>query len=75
VPIVNGLAEEYEGKMDFEVVSTKAPGAAEQMKHYGFDIHGMLITDSKDKVLWKEEGHTQKRPAIKAQIDKLLKAE
>lgn len=58
--------------MDFEVVATTAPGAAEQVEQFGFDIHGMVITGDDDRVLWKEEGHLQKAPAVKAEIDRLL---
>lgn len=72
---MNELAEQYDGKMDFEVLLTTAPGAAEHIRELGFDKHGMVITDAQDKVLWKEDGHTQKKPAIQSQIDKLLKAE
>ena len=75
MPIVNGLAEQYGDKMDFEVISTKAPGAADQIQQFGFDVHGMVITGAEDRILWKEEGHTQKEPAVKAQIEKLLKGE
>ncbi|MCK5941909.1 MAG: hypothetical protein KAI24_08085 [Planctomycetes bacterium] len=69
---MNGLAEQYEDKMDFEVVSTKDPGAAERIEQIGFEIHGMVITDEADRILWKEEGHMMKEPAVKAQIEKLL---
>ena len=72
MPIVNGLAEQYDGRMEFEVVKTTDPGAEERIKQYGFDIHGMVITDAQDKILWKEEGHLMKGPAVQAQIDQLL---
>jgi len=72
VPIVNGLAAQYGDRMDFEVVKTTDPGAAEEIERYGFDVHGMLITGADGDVRWKEEGHLMKRPAVQAQIEALL---
>ena len=73
MPIVNGLAEHYGDRMDFEVVKTTDPGAAEQIERHGFEVHGMLIQDATGEVRWKEEGHLMKKPAVQAQIDALLK--
>lgn len=70
---MNGLAQQYEDRMDFEVVKTTDPGASEEIKRYGFEIHGMLITGADGSVLWKEEGHLMKEPAVRAQIEALLK--
>ena len=72
MPIVNGLATQYGDRVDFEVVSTKAEGAAARIAHYGFDIHGMVVTDQQDQVLWKEEGHMMKAPGVQQQLDALL---
>lgn len=72
MPIVNGLAEQYGDRMNFDVVSTTAPGAAEQIERYGFDQHGMVVTTPADEVLWKEEGHMMKQPAVQAKLDELL---
>lgn len=75
VPIVNGFADEYQGKMNFEVVDAKSDASQGRIGKYGLDIHGMVITDKQDKVLWKESGHLQKGPTVKAAIDKALKGE
>lgn len=72
MPIVNGLAEEYDGKLEFEVVKTTDPGSAERIANYGFDIHGMVVVDQDDNVVWKEEGHKQKKAGVKAAIDAAL---
>jgi len=69
---VNKLAKQYEGKVRCEVVPVTAPGAAERITGYGFFEHGMVITDAKDAVLWKEEGHSMTEPAIQAQLTKAL---
>ena len=34
---MNGLAEQYGDRMDFEVVKTTDPGAAEQIERHGFE--------------------------------------
>ena len=72
MPIVNGLATQYGDRVDFEVVSTTAPGAAARIERYGFDIHGMVVTDHGDQILWKEEGHLMKAPGVQQQLDALL---
>ena len=60
MPIVNGLAKEFDGKLQFQVLNTAAPGSAEQIEKYALDIHGMVITDQDDTVVWSESGHMQK---------------
>ncbi|MFK7741069.1 MAG: hypothetical protein AB8H80_12175 [Planctomycetota bacterium] len=69
---MNGLAEDYAGKLEFEVLPTTAEGSAERMKKYGFDVHGMVLTDQDDNVVWKEDGHKQKREGVQSAIDEAL---
>ena len=73
MPIVNGLAKEFDGKLQFQVLNTAAPGSAERIEKYGLDIHGMVITDQDDTVVWSESGHMQKHDRVKAAIAKALK--
>lgn len=73
MPIVHGLAEQYGDQLDFEVVDKTEPGAAERIAGYDFDVHGMVIVDQNDRVVWKEEGHTQTRARVAAAIDAALK--
>ena len=46
---MNGLAEQYGDRMNFDVVSTTAPGAAEQIERYGV-LQGGCIWD------WVDQG-------------------
>jgi hypothetical protein len=73
VPIVNGLAKEFDGKMQFKVLSKAAAGSVERIEKYGLEVHGMVITDQDDTVVWSESGHMQKRATVKAAIEQCLK--
>lgn len=70
--MVDGLEKDYEDKLSFEVVSTTAEGAQDRIQAYGLEIHGMVITDGEDQVLWKESGHKQTRDRTVAAIEQVL---
>lgn len=73
VPIVNGFAKDYEGKMTFEVKDAKSVVSKALIEKYGLEVHGMVITDNKDdSLVWSESGHKQKKDVVKAAIDKAL---
>ena len=72
VPIVNGLAKEYEGQMQFAVEDGTTDANLARIEKYGLEVHGMVITDKDDKVIWSESSHNQKRDKVKAAIDKAL---
>jgi hypothetical protein len=72
---VNGIAKDYEGKMKFSVADGKSDAGKGRIEAYGLDVHGMVITDKDDKVLWKESGHLQTKSGIKTAIDKALSGE
>jgi len=72
VPIVNGFAKDYEGKMKFAVEDANTDANMTLIAKYGFEKHGMVITDDKGSVLWSESGHLQKKDVVKAAIDKVL---
>jgi hypothetical protein len=72
VPIVNGLAKQYEGKLAFSVVQHNEGDAPARIEKYGLRIHGMVITDEHDVVVWSESGHDQTEAGVKAAIDKAL---
>jgi hypothetical protein len=72
---VNGFATQYEGKMKFSIADGKNDEGLGRIKKYGLDVHGMVITDKNDKVLWKESGHLQTKGGIKTAIDKVLSGE
>ncbi|MFT4513028.1 MAG: hypothetical protein ACI89X_003202 [Planctomycetota bacterium] len=72
---MHGFASDYEGKMKFSVADGKSDVGKSRIEKYGLDVHGMVITDKNDKVLWKESGHLQTKPGIKTAIDKALSGE
>ena len=71
-PIVNGLNTEYAGRIECKVVKDNEGDSPARIQRYGLNVHGMVITDQDDKLLWSESGHKQTRDGIKAAIDKVL---
>jgi hypothetical protein len=71
-PIVHGLAKDYEGKVSCKVVKHDEGDSQERIKRYGLDIHGMVLTDQDDKVLWSESSHKQTRAGVEAALQKVL---
>lgn len=71
-PMVHGLAADYAGKMTFVVRNHQEGDSPARITRYGLDVHGMVITDAADKVLWSESGHKQTRADVQAAIDRLL---
>ena len=71
-PIVHGLAQDYQGKIDCKVVKHNEGDSPERIKRYGLGQHGMVITDQDDKVLWSEPSHKQTREGVDAAIKKVL---
>lgn len=61
--------------MKFSVEDGKTDAGKGRIEKYGLDIHGMVITDKDDKVVWKESGHNQTTGGIKTAIDKALSGE
>ena len=61
--------------MKFSIADGKNDEGLGRIKKYGLDVHGMVITDKNDKVLWKESGHLQTKSGIKTAIDKVLSGE
>lgn len=74
MPIVNGLAKEYEGKLQFAVEDGTTDANKARIEKYGLEVHGMVITDPDDKVIWSESSHNQKRDVVKAAIEQALKS-
>jgi hypothetical protein len=72
VPIVNGLEKEYGDRLGFAVVPHNDGDAPARIERYGLDIHGMVITDQDDRVIWSESGHKQTRQGVRQAIDKAL---
>jgi hypothetical protein len=71
-PIVHGLAQQYAGKIDCVVTNHDEGDSKQRIARYGLNIHGMVITDAQDKVLWSESGHNQTKEGVVAAIAKVL---
>ncbi len=71
-PIVHGLATEFAGKVECKVVNHDAGDSQERIKRYGLNLHGMVVVDGSDKLLWSESGHKQTRDGVTAALRKLL---
>ena len=72
VPIVNGLEKEFAGKLAFDVVGVDEGDSQQRIDRYGLDIHGMVITDDQDQVVWAESGHKQTAAGVRAAIEQAL---
>lgn len=71
-PIVHGLATEFAGKVECKVVNHDAGDSQARIQRYGLNLHGMVVVDGNDKVLWSESGHNQTRDGVTAALRKLL---
>jgi hypothetical protein len=71
-PIVHGLAQDYDGKVTCVVKKHDEGDSQDRIKRYGLNLHGMVVTDASDKVLWSESGHMQTREGVEAALKKLL---
>ncbi|MCA8976891.1 MAG: hypothetical protein KDC98_19365 [Planctomycetes bacterium] len=71
-PIVNGLAQDYAGRMKFEIRPYDEGDAPELIRKHALDRHGMVITDPTGAARWKESGHKQTRAGVEAAIKQLL---
>ena len=71
-PIVNGLAKDYEGKIECKVVKYDEGDSPDRIKRYGLTQHGMVITDQNDKVVWSESGHKQTRNGVIVAINQAI---
>ena len=71
-PMVHGLAQDYAGRMKFEVVPYNEGDNQKRIAAYGLDVHGMVIVDQTGAKVWSESGHKQTRAGVEAAIKKLL---
>lgn len=71
-PIVNGLTTEYAGRVACKIVKHDQGDSPARIARYGLNLHGMVITDQDDKVLWSESGHKQTREGVVAALTKVL---
>jgi hypothetical protein len=71
-PIVHGLAKDFAGRVDCKVVQHNEGDSQQRIARYGLNIHGMVICDRSDQVLWSESGHKQTRAGVEAALQKLL---
>lgn len=69
---MHGLAQEFAGKIECKVVKHNEGDSQQRIQRYELGLHGMVITDQNDTVVWKEPGHNQTREGVKAAIEKVL---
>jgi hypothetical protein len=69
---VHELAQTYAGKIDCVVKNHDDADSPQRIERYGLKIHGMVITDASDRVLWSESSHQQTKAGVEAAIKKVL---
>jgi hypothetical protein len=69
---VHELAKDYAGAVDCKVVQHDEGDSAARIVRYGLNVHGMVIVDQDDQVVWSESGHKQTKAGVVAAIQKLL---
>ncbi len=70
--IVNGLEEQYTGKLECEILDATTPESVEQIKGYGFGNHGLVIFDGEGNVQKKMDGHMMQEPQIRQALKEVM---
>ena len=69
---MKGLETKYSDKMSFKIVGFDAGDSPKLIAKYKLGKHGMIITDSSGKLLWKESSHFQEEPIVVKAIEAAL---
>lgn len=70
--IVNGLEEEYAGKLECEILDATTAESVEQIKGYGFGNHGLVIFDGEGNVQKKMDGHLMQESQIRQALKEVM---
>ena len=70
--IVNGLEEQYTGKLECEILDATTDESKAQIKAYGFGNHGMVIFDGEGNVQKKMDGHLMQEPKIRQALQEVM---
>lgn len=69
---MNGLEEQYTGKLECEIVDATTDESKAKIKAYGFGNHGMVIFDDEGSVKKKMDGHLMQEPAIRQALKEVM---
>jgi hypothetical protein len=69
---VSGLEQEFPGDVKAENLNAKDRDSQKVIKAAGFKTHGLVIRNSRKKIVWKQADHTVKIDDVRAEIRKLL---
>ena len=69
---MNGLEEEYAGKLECEVLDATTPESLEQIKGYGFANHGLVIFDGKGNVQKMMDGHLMQELQLRQALKEVM---
>jgi hypothetical protein len=70
--IVNGLGEEYKGRVNVSIENATKPENAERIHEYGFRSHGLVIFGKNGEVLQKMDGHLLQEADIRSALESVL---
>lgn len=69
---MHGLAKDYAGRLQFEVVKYNEGDSQQRIEKYGLIQHGMILCDDQQNLVWSESGHKQTREGVVAALEKAL---
>jgi hypothetical protein len=73
--IVNGLAREYEGRVNVSIENATSPENANRIhSEYGFRSHGLVIYGKDGHIAQKLEGHNLDEAQIRSALQSVLSA-
>ena len=72
---MSALSKQYEGKVEFEVLSAKTEEGMAAVKKYELDArkHGIVMLDAKGEVSGSISGHNFGKEQIEAEVKEMLK--
>ena len=72
---MSGLGEEFGGKVRGRNVDATTPEVRLKVGRLGFNNHGLIIEDSKGKLLWKQPDHEVEMESVRKAVGQLLEGE
>lgn len=71
--IVDGLKDEYNDKLTFEIVKTTTERGQTEPEEYDLGRHGMVILSADgEEILWRKPGHKMSEDDVRNGIEKSL---
>ena len=73
---MNGLGNEYKGRVNVSIENAQSPENADRIhKEFGFRSHGLVIYGKNGQVAQKLDGHNMDEATIRAALETVLEAE